>query len=63
MGLPLPLLLVIKIINATEKAQIAAEIMAFKNTDFSDCTELTNEQLAQMKPPHLLLNSRIYDKS
>jgi uncharacterized protein (DUF4415 family) len=30
-----------------------AEIKAFKNTDFSDCPELTDEQLAQMKPSHL----------
>ena len=29
------------------------EIIAFKNTDFSDCPELTDEQLAQMKPSHL----------
>ena len=29
------------------------EIKAFKNTDFSDCPELTDEQLAQMKPSHL----------
>jgi uncharacterized protein (DUF4415 family) len=29
-----------------------AEIRAFKNTDFSDCPELTDEQLAQMKPRH-----------
>ena len=35
------------------KARIAAEIKAFKNTDFSDCPELTDEQLAQMKPSHL----------
>jgi uncharacterized protein (DUF4415 family) len=28
------------------------EIKAFKNTDFSDCPELTAEQLAQMKPSH-----------
>jgi len=26
------------------------EIKAFKNTDFSDCSELTDEQLSQMKP-------------
>ena len=38
--------------TTTEKARIAAEIKAFKNTDFSDCPELTNEQLAQMKPSH-----------
>ena len=28
------------------------EIKAFVNTDFSDCPELTDEQLAQMKPSH-----------
>ena len=28
------------------------EIKAFKNTDFSDYPELTDEQLAQMKPSH-----------
>jgi uncharacterized protein (DUF4415 family) len=38
--------------NTTEKAQIAAEIKAFKNTDFSDAPELTKEQLAQMRPSH-----------
>ena len=26
------------------------EIKAFETTDFSDCPELTNEQLSQMKP-------------
>jgi len=36
----------------TKKTRIAAEIKAFKNTDFSDAPELTNEQLAQMKPSH-----------
>ena len=30
-----------------------AEIKAFKNTDFSDAPELTDEQLSQMKPSHL----------
>jgi uncharacterized protein (DUF4415 family) len=30
-----------------------AEIKAFKNTDFSDCPKLTDEQLVQMKPSHL----------
>jgi len=30
-----------------------AEIRAFKVTDFSDAPELTDEQLAQMKPSHL----------
>ena len=39
--------------NITEKARIAAEIKAFKNTDFSDAPELTDEQLAQLKPSHL----------
>jgi uncharacterized protein (DUF4415 family) len=28
------------------------EIKAFKNTDFSDCPELNEEQLSQMKPSH-----------
>ena len=28
------------------------EIKAFKNTDFSDCPELTDEQLSQLKPSH-----------
>jgi hypothetical protein len=30
-----------------------AEIKAFKDTDFSDCPELTEEQLAQLRPSHL----------
>jgi uncharacterized protein (DUF4415 family) len=30
-----------------------AEIKAFKNTDFSDTPELTDEQLKQLKPSHL----------
>ena len=30
------------------------EIKNFKNTDFSDCPVLTKEQLAQMKPCHLV---------
>jgi uncharacterized protein (DUF4415 family) len=38
--------------NTTEKILIAAEIRAFKNTDFSDASELTDEQLTQMKPSH-----------
>ena len=38
--------------NTIEKARIAAEIKAFKNTDFSDCPELTDEQLAQLRPSH-----------
>jgi uncharacterized protein (DUF4415 family) len=39
--------------NTTEKVRIAAEIKAFKNTDFSDAPELTDEQLSQMRPSHL----------
>jgi uncharacterized protein (DUF4415 family) len=38
--------------STTKKARIAAEIKAFKNTDFSDAPELTDEQLAQMRPSH-----------
>jgi uncharacterized protein (DUF4415 family) len=38
--------------NTTEKVRIAAEIKAFKNTDFSDAPELTDKQLAQMRPSH-----------
>ncbi|MHC6204198.1 BrnA antitoxin family protein [Breznakiellaceae bacterium SP9] len=38
--------------TTAEKARITAEIKAFKNTDFSDCPELTDEQRAQMKPSH-----------
>jgi hypothetical protein len=38
--------------NQQKKARIAAEIKAFKNTDFSDAPELTDEQLAQMRPSH-----------
>ena len=30
------------------------EIKKFKNKDFSDCPKLTNAQLKQMKPCHLL---------
>jgi uncharacterized protein (DUF4415 family) len=30
-----------------------AEIKEFKNTDFTDCPILTEEQLAQFKPSHL----------
>ena len=29
------------------------EIKAFKNTDFSDCPVLTEEQMKQFKPSHL----------
>ena len=32
--------------------EILEEIKAFVNTDFSDCPELTDEQLAQLKPSH-----------
>jgi uncharacterized protein (DUF4415 family) len=35
-----------------KKKKRLEEIKAFKNTDFSDCPELTDEQLAQMKPSH-----------
>jgi hypothetical protein len=38
--------------NTTEKARVAAEIKAFKNTDFSDAPELTDEQIAQLEPSH-----------
>jgi uncharacterized protein (DUF4415 family) len=37
--------------NITKKR--LEEIKAFKNTDFSDCPVLTEEQLAQFKPSHL----------
>ena len=42
-----------------------AEIRAFKVTDFSDAPELTDEQLAQMKPSHLrnMANYRPIKKS
>ena len=29
-----------------------AEIKAFRNTDFSDAPEMTDEQLAQLRPSH-----------
>ncbi len=29
-----------------------AEIKAFQDTDISDCPELTDEQLSQLKPSH-----------
>ena len=38
--------------TTTEKTRIAVEIKAFKNTDFTDCPELTDEQLSQLKPSH-----------
>jgi hypothetical protein len=45
--------------TTTEKARIAAEIKAFKNTDFSDCPELTDEQLAQLQPSHYRKQARL----
>jgi len=39
--------------TSTEKARIAAKIKAFKNTDFSDCPILTEEQMKEFKPSHL----------
>jgi uncharacterized protein (DUF4415 family) len=36
----------------TTKEKIAEEILAFKNTDFSDCPILTDEQMKQFKPSH-----------
>jgi uncharacterized protein (DUF4415 family) len=36
--------------NITEKR--LAEIKSFKNTDFTDCPVLTEEQLKQLKPSH-----------
>jgi hypothetical protein len=44
--------------NITDKARIAAEIKAFHNTDFSDCPELTDDQLAQLRPSHYRFNRR-----
>jgi len=39
--------------NTMKKARIAAKIKAFKNTDFSDCPVLTEEQMKEFKPSHL----------
>jgi len=39
--------------TTTKKARIAAKIKAFKNTDFSDCLVLTEEQMKEFKPSHL----------
>jgi len=36
-----------------KKARIEAKIKAFKNTDFSDCPVLTEEQMKEFKPSHL----------
>lgn len=38
---------------STTKEKIGKEIETFKNTDFSDCPELTDDQLKQLKPSHL----------
>jgi uncharacterized protein (DUF4415 family) len=37
---------------STTKDKTADEIMAFRNTDFSDTPVLTPEQMAQFKPSH-----------
>lgn len=39
----------------TEKVRRAKEIKAFKNTDFSDCPELTDEQLSQYTKQYLFV--------
>jgi hypothetical protein len=39
--------------TTTEKARIAAEIKAFRNTDILDAPELADEELAQIKTLHL----------
>jgi uncharacterized SAM-binding protein YcdF (DUF218 family) len=44
------------IIVSIEKVRITAEINAFKNTDFSDSPELTDEQLKQLKPYQNMAN-------
>ena len=38
--------------HSKEKSRIA-EIKAFKNTDFTDCPPLTEEQMREFKPSHL----------
>ena len=43
------LVLGVSMIRSLKKARIAAEIKAFKNTDFSDCPELTDEQLSHFR--------------
>ncbi|GHU20623.1 hypothetical protein FACS1894163_13650 [Spirochaetia bacterium] len=43
----------------TIKEKTAKEIKAFKNTDFSDNPELTDEQLAQLKPSHRRPQNRV----
>ena len=37
------------------------EIKNFENKDFSDCPVLTEEQLKDMKPSHLLKNNCVSD--
>ncbi|GMO25789.1 MAG: hypothetical protein Ta2B_05550 [Termitinemataceae bacterium] len=39
--------------------EIAKEIKVFKNTDFSDCPILTEEQMKHFRPSHLRPQSRI----
>lgn len=41
------------------KEQLEA-VKNFKNTDFSDCPILTDEQLAQMQPCHLVAKSSLW---
>lgn len=41
------------------KEQLDA-VRNFKNTDFSDCPILTDEQLAKMKPCHLVAKSSMW---
>jgi uncharacterized protein (DUF4415 family) len=36
----------------TLSSERIAEIKAFKNTDFSDCPVLTEEELKRMRPKH-----------
>jgi len=45
-----------RIMSISEKR--LEEIRNFKNMDFSDCPELTDEQLAQLKPCHIV-NSKL----
>ncbi|MCR5762559.1 MAG: BrnA antitoxin family protein [Treponema sp.] len=41
------------------KEQLDA-VKNFKNTDFSDCPVLTDEQLAQMQPCHIVAKSSMW---
>ncbi|GMO44655.1 MAG: hypothetical protein Ta2B_25670 [Termitinemataceae bacterium] len=43
----------------TITAERLEEIMSFKNTDFSDCPELTDEQIKQLRPSHYRPQNRI----